>query len=115
MGEVVIRRLTQEGDGSGNDLVVMDTLPYKEIIHWTGIEARDLTSKCTRIDLLLLQSRTEYILRSRAVATKENTLSLLEGVYATGEYRVAARFIGASDADDLELYAYGITVPSELD
>jgi len=114
MEEVVIRRLSKEADGSGVDLIVMDTLPYPEIIHWTCITARDLITKCARVELLLIQARTEYILISVELGSKENTLTIIQDVYATGEYRIAARFIGAGLADDLELYAYGIVVPSEL-
>jgi len=108
MIEVQIRRLSVIADDSGDQLLLMDAIPFKEAIHWTSIVARDVTSKCTRIDLVLMQGRIEFILRSRAVASKEDTLSNLRDVYATGEYRVGARFIGAVEADELELFAYGV-------
>jgi len=108
MIELQIRRLSVIADDSGDQLVLMDALPYKEAIHWTCIEARDLTTKTTRIDIVLMQARIEFVLRSRAVASKENTISILEDVYAPGNYRVGARFVGAVEGDELELWAYGV-------
>jgi len=108
MTEIQIRRLSAIADATGDQLVLMDALPFQEAIHWTCIEARDLTTKTARIDLVLMQSRIEFVLRGRAVASKENTVSILEDVYAPGEYRVGARFVGAAEGDVLELWAYGI-------
>jgi len=108
MAEVTIRRLSKIADGSGIDVVVMDTLPYKETIRWTVICARDLNKAEMRIELLFYEGRTVYIIRSLQVTTNPDTLNMLGEIYAPGDFRVAARFLGATAGDTLELYAYGV-------
>jgi len=108
MIELQIRRLSVIADDSGDQLVLMDALPYKEAIHWTCIVARDVTHEPIRIDLVLMQSRIEFVLRSAAPLMLHTSVEMIGDVYAPGNYRVGARFLGATERDVLELWAYGV-------
>lgn len=108
MSEVTIRRLTKVTVGASPHIIVLDAIPTPEIIRWTLVTARCLTSKADAIELLLLRGRTEFLLATETPPVKLDCVSLSGSVYATGDYRIAARFTDLGVGDTMELYAYGL-------
>lgn len=108
MAEVRIRRLTKVTVGASPHIIVLDAIPTPEVIQWSLIVARCLTSKADAIELLLLRGRTEFLLSSCPPVNKLNCVALCNPVYATGDYRIAARFTDLGVGDIMELYAYGL-------
>lgn len=114
IGLVTIRRLTGFGDGVNPYVLVLDTLPYKEIIHWTRVVARCLGTKCDRIDVFLRRGSEEFLLRSEALGDADHSTGTRNPVHVTGDYKVCARFTTPAAASECELYAYGFLDKAEL-
>jgi len=108
MGEVTIRRLAVQADATGDQLVLLDALPFKEVIHWTMVVARDPGEHCSHINLVLMEGRTEYVLNHVSTAFFHHKCCTMTDFYAPGNFRVGARFVGAAEKDTLEVYAYGV-------
>jgi len=106
----IVRRLTEVCLNATTQDVTLDAWPSERVIRWQRIVARDLGNVCTRIELLFKRGSREYLLNS-AVAAVVQTAIFVEGpIFAPGDFRVVARFVGATLANTLELYAFGDVV-----
>ena len=103
----VIRRLSALCSNSTSQDVILDSYPYLSMIAWNNIVARDPDHAPTRIELLLMRSSREYYLNSQAPAAAGLCVSLPNSIIAPGDYRICARFVGATAGDTLEVCACG--------
>jgi len=106
----IVRHLTEVCVNATTQDVALDTWPSERVVRWQRLVARDLGNVCTRIELLFKRGSREYLLNS-AVAAVVQTAIFVEGpIFAPGDFRVVARFVGATPTNTLELYAYGEVV-----
>ena len=87
--------------------VLCDPLRVDSTIVWRLIVARELTNAPTRIELLFRLGVTDYLVDAAAPAAATMALSEYLGVHMPPEAQVVARFVGATLADSLQVYAYG--------
>lgn len=103
----IIRALSVVASGGTYDDVILDTYPSTVVIKWRRVVARDFTTSCTRVEIFLLRGSEYYLLKSSAQGTAAISNQTTQVFSTPGDYRVGARFYGASAGDVLELVAYG--------
>lgn len=106
----IVRRLTELCVNATTQDVALDTWPSERIVRWQRLVARDLGNVCTRIELLFKRGSREYLLISGVAAVVQTAIVVDGPIVAPGDFRVVARFVGATLTDTLELYAYGDVV-----
>lgn len=106
----IVRRLTVLCVNATSQDVVIDAWPSEKMIRWSRMVARDLDNVCTRIEILLKRGSRDYLLNSGVAAVVHTALVMDTPIVAPGDFRVAARFVGATLTDTLELYAFGDVV-----
>ena len=106
----IVRRLTVLCTNATSQDVAIDAWPSASLVRWQRIVARDLGNVCTRIELLLKRGSRDYLLTSVVAAAVHTSVAVDGPLLAPGDFRVVARFVGATLTNTLELYAYGEVV-----
>lgn len=106
----IIRSTAGVSTGGASDWLFFDSWPSDVDIDWYRITALDRTTDLTRIELLFRRGAQDYVITSQDVAAAAYSVSIEGHIRAPGDFRVGARFVGATAADVLELYAYGEVV-----
>jgi len=94
------------GGGASDDLF-LDAWGADDNIIWYRITARDYTTDVTRIELLFKRGSSEYVIDSQVITAAALAATIESVLHAPGDFRVGARFVGATLGDVLELYAFG--------
>lgn len=103
----IVRRLTVLCTDATSQDVVIDAWPAEVKVRWQRITARDLGNVCTRIEILFKRGSRDYMLQSTVAAVVHTAVSVDGPIFVPGDFRVCARFVGATLANTLELYAFG--------
>lgn len=112
--KAIIRSLSMVSAGGTYDDLFLDDWPVGQLICWCRLVALDRTTDLTRIELSLLRGSERYVLKSSNITAAALSAHTSETFAAPGDFRVGARFYGATDGDVLELYAFGeIVTPDE--
>ena len=105
------RPVTAFGQATCTDAVSQDVelnqLRVGHTIVWCRIVAREVAAVPTRIELLFRLANTEYYAHSGVVAAAGLTLDEYLGVHMPPEAQIIGRFVGATLADTLQVWAYG--------
>lgn len=87
--------------------VLSDKLLSAQVRCFDRISAVDNTNKPTRIDIGFCDGNVYHFVVSLFPTAKNDVVSVRGKVWLPGNWRVFARFVGASQGDDLRLYCYG--------
>jgi len=79
-------------------------------IRWTDIAARDVTSSPTAVEVGFMVSDSRFVVKCAAPGAAHRTVEQSIDLTLSGSWVPFARFLGATSADQLELYAYGQAV-----
>ena len=85
----------------------MHTVPR---IRWTHIAARDLTNTPTAVEVGFMLAESRFVVKCTAPGAVHRTVEQSLVLTLAGSWVPYARFLGATSADQLELYAYGQAV-----
>ena len=105
--KAIIRSLAVVAGATGVDDVFFDDWPIGQLIVWHRIVALDRTTDLDRIELSLLRGSERFVLKSSNITAAALSAQTSEAFAAPGNYRVGARFVGATTGDVLEVYGYG--------
>lgn len=103
----IVRRLTELCTNATSQDVVLDAWPSEVKVRWQRLVARDLANVCTRIELLFKRGSREYLLNSAVAAVVHTSVAVDGPLIVPGDFRVCARFVGATLTNNLEIYAFG--------
>jgi hypothetical protein len=85
----------------------LPVLPRGRIVCYDRISATDWTSSQTYVYIGYKQGSNETIIYGAATPTAQVPYGIDTRVFLAPEYRVFARFVGATDADEVQLTAVG--------
>lgn len=108
----VIRSMSKAAAGSTDEEICLDTWPADVCIEWHRIVARNVTSQDTKIELYLKRGRQKYLIRAGQAGAADRTIATDTNLCAPGDFQVCASFSDPSSGDVLELYAFGMILPS---
>ena len=110
MSYSVVLRGREIADATGSQVVMLSATPGNVKVRWSRIVARDITHQPTRIELLLIEGAAETVLHASQPAAAAITVEVKSLGLVSGVGRIAARFVGATTADQLEVVAIGDVV-----
>lgn len=103
----VVRSLSGEGSSATYDEIFLDDYPADVVIRWQRIVARNVDSRGTLIEITARQGSTDYLLHAERQTGANAPINVGLSAPLPGNFRIGARFIGASAGDKLQFYAFG--------
>jgi hypothetical protein len=106
----IVRSLSKSSDNATTDDLFIDHWPSETNICWTRIVAINDTHQGTRTEIALLRGSEFYPLKVAQPGAATYSVETDTPIYAPGDFRVGARFWGATAADKLKVYAFGYVI-----
>ena len=103
----IVRSVKSVSTGGASDWLFLDAWPSDVDVLWYRITALDRTTDVTRIELLFRRGSEDYVIASQNITAAALDASVAANMHAPGDFRVGARFVGATLGDELEVYAFG--------
>lgn len=103
----IVRSMSTVCSNTTSQDVVLDTRDPREQIRWTQIMGLDRTNAPTTLEVGLKRGSEFYPFNAETPGAAARCIKIDGTVTAPGDFVPCARFLGATSADKLELYAAG--------